>query len=108
LLLFNAGDGNVGTLGIQSGVFQDGSGLKHQTVNAGSVGPGGTVQVTLAWKTAFSDANYQAVCSVADNSGFLQVVNTSVPTPGQVIAAVKNNDAASAHTGSIVCFAMHD
>jgi hypothetical protein len=109
LLLLNAGDdANQGTLGIQSGVYQDGSGLKHQTVSTGSVGPGGTVQRTLTWQTTFSDANYQAICSVADNSGFLQVVDTSVPTPSQVIAGVKNNDAASAHTGSVVCFAIHD
>jgi hypothetical protein len=109
LLLLNVGDDtNEGTLSIQSGVYQDGSGLKHQTVSTGNVGPGGTVQVTLQWKTAFGDANYQSVCSVADNSEFLQVINTSLPAPTQVIAVIKNNDASSAHTGSLACFAIHD
>lgn len=105
----NAGDDtSEGTLSIQSGVYQDGSGLKHQTVSTGNVGPGGTVQVTLQWKTAFADADYQALCSVADNSEFLQVVNTALPVPTQVTAVIKNNDASSAHTGSLVCFAIHN
>ena len=109
LLLLNAGDDtNEGTLSIQSGVYQDGSGLKHQTVSTGNVGPGGTVQVTLQWTTPFGDANYQAVCSVADNSEFLQVIDTSLPAPAQVIAAIRNNDASSAHTGSLACFAIHN
>ena len=38
LLLLNAGnDTNEGTLSIQSGVYQDGSGLKHQTVSTGTL-----------------------------------------------------------------------
>jgi len=108
-MLLNAGDDtNEGTLSIQSGVYQDGSGLKHQTVSTGNVGPGGTVQVTLQWTTPFGDANYQAVCSVADNSEFLQVIDTSLPAPAQVIAVIRNNDASSAHTGSLACFAIHN
>jgi hypothetical protein len=46
-----------------------------------TVGPGGTAQLTLQWRNAFGDANYQAVCGAADNSEFLQVINTSLPAP---------------------------
>jgi hypothetical protein len=68
-------------LSIQSGVYQDRSGLKHQTVSTGNVSPAGTAQLTLQWRTAFGDANYQAVCGVADNSEFLQAIHTSLPAP---------------------------
>ena len=82
LLLLNEGnDTKVGTLSIPSGVYQDRSGLKHQTVSTGNVGPGGTAPLTLQWRNAFGDANYQAVCGGADNSEFLQVINTSLPAP---------------------------
>jgi hypothetical protein len=31
-----------------------------------------------------------------------------MPVPTQVTAVIKNNDASSAHTGSLACFAIHD
>jgi hypothetical protein len=94
LLLLNAGDDTkVGRLSIQSGVYQDRSGLKHQTVSTGNVGPAGTAQLTLQWRTAFGDANYQAVCGVADNSEFLQAINTSLPAPPLRLASSSSRKA---------------
>jgi hypothetical protein len=110
LMLTNGGAGAAGrgTLSIQAGVDPDGGGLKHQTVSTGSIPAGGAAIVTLTWHTAFPDSNYQAICTVQDNTGSLQLINTSVPAPGQVNTEVKNNDAANPHAGSLACVAIHD
>jgi hypothetical protein len=111
LMLLNNGDGTLDTEGrmrIQTGLYNDGSGVKHQSVETGSIAPGTIAKVPLTWATPFADANYQAVCAVADNSEFLQLVNTSVPTQSQVVAAIRNNDGSASHTGSLACFAIHD
>jgi len=110
LMLTNSGAGATGsgTLRIQAGVDPDGGGLKHQTVSTGSIPAGGAAIVTLTWHTAFPDANYQAICTVQDNTGSLQLINTSVPAPGQVNTEVKNNDAAKPHAGSLACVAIDD
>lgn len=111
LMLLNDGDGtldNYGLLKIQTGLHPDGSGLKHQTVSTGDVASGSVVRVPLTWTTPFADDNYQAICTLADNSGFLQVMNTSLPTVNQVTAAVRNNDASSAHSGLLACLAIHN
>jgi hypothetical protein len=76
--LLLANNGNQ-ALSIGYGVDQNGSGLKHQTVVTGNVPPSGAVQVILLWQTPFRDANYQTVCSVEDNTGMLQVVDTLDP-----------------------------
>jgi len=111
LMLLNNGDGTLDTEGrmrIQTGLYNDGSGLKHQSSTTGSIAPGTTAKVPLNWATPFADAEYQTVCTVADNSGSLQVVNTSVPTQSQVVAAIRNNDSSASRTGSLACFALHD
>ena len=111
LMLLNNGDGTLDTEGrmrIQTGLYNDGSGLKHQSSTTGSIAPGTTAKVPLNWATPFADAEYQTVCTVADNSGSLQVVNTSVPTQSQVVAAIRNNDSSASRTGLLACFALHD
>ena len=111
LMLLNNGDGTLDTEGrmrIETGLYPDGSGFKHQTVSTGSVASGATAKVPLTWSTPFSDENYQGICTVADDTGFLQVINTSVPTQTSVVAVLKNNDSSGAHTGSLACFAIHN
>jgi hypothetical protein len=105
--LLLANNGNP-ALSIGSGLDQNGGGLKHQTVVTGDVAPGGASQVTLSWQTPFPDASYQAVCSVEDNTGMLQAVDTFVPLPNQVTAIVRNYDASLGHAGTLVCFAFHN
>jgi hypothetical protein len=105
--LLLANNGNP-ALSIGFGLDQNGSGLKHQTVATASIPPASSVQVTLEWQSPFRDANYQAFCSVVDDSGFLQVMNTSAPTPSEVTAVIRNSDSSTAHTGSLACFAIHD
>lgn len=110
-MLLNNGDGTLDTEGrmrIQTGLYPDGSGLKHQTVSTGAIASGAAVRVPLTWATPFNDENYQSICTVGDNSGFLQVINTALPTQDQVIALVKNNDVSSPHSGLVACFAMHN
>lgn len=112
-MLLNDGDGH-GTLDtykllkIQAGLHQDGGGLKHQTMNTGSITPTSTVQLPFQWTTAFLDSNYQAICSVQDITGSVQVVSTAPPTPAALTVFVKNNDALNARAGSLACFAIHN
>jgi hypothetical protein len=111
LMLLNNGDGTLDTEGrmrIQTGLYNDGSGLKHQSTGTGSIASGMTAKVPLNWATPFADADYQAICTVADNSESLQIVNRSVPTESQVVAAIRNNDSSASHSGSLACFAIHD
>jgi hypothetical protein len=110
LMLLNDGDGTLDTarMKIQTGLHPDGSGLKHQSVSTGNIAAGSTTKLPLTWTTEFADANYQAVCTVEDNTGSLQLVNTSVPTASSVIAAVKNNDPLNAHAGLVACVAVHN
>jgi len=111
LMLLNNGDGTLDTEGlmkIQTGLYQDGSGLKHQTVSTGNIAAGSAIQIPLTWTTEFADANYQAICNVQDNTGFLQLINTSVPVATEVSIAVKNNDTSNSHSGSVACIAIHN
>jgi hypothetical protein len=108
LMLLNSGAGaNGGTLKIQAGLDPDGSGLKHQAVSVGPILAGRAAIVVLNWTTPFPDTNYQAVCSVQDNSGSLQLVSTSTPAPDHLNTEVKNNGV-NASSGSLNCFAIHN
>jgi hypothetical protein len=111
LMLLNNGDGTLDTAGlmrIQTGLYQDGSGLKHQTMSTGAVAASGTVQLSFVWTTAFADPNYQAVCTAQDTTGSLQVLSTTPPAPNVVNVFVKNTDSTNAHTGTLACFAIHN
>jgi hypothetical protein len=111
LMLLNNGDGTLDTAGllrIQTGLYQDGSGLKHQAVSTGSIAAGTTANLPMTWTTPFADANYQAICTVQDNTGSLQAISTSLPATNRVTVFVKNNDTSNAHTGSLACIAIHN
>jgi len=110
-MLLNNGDGTLDTEGlmrIQTGLYQDGSGLKHQAVSTGSIAAGKTVSLPMAWTTPFADVNYQAICNMQDNTGSLQAISTTLPAINQVIVFVKNNDSSNPHTGSLACIAIHN
>jgi hypothetical protein len=61
-MLLNNGDGTLDTVGlmrIQTGLYQDGSGLKHQTMSTGSVGDNNIVKLTQAFRVIARDRCYR-------------------------------------------------
>jgi hypothetical protein len=111
LMLLNNGDGTLDTEGlmrIQTGLYQDGSGLKHLAVSTGSVAAGSKVSLPVTWTTPFADVNYQAICTVQDNTGSLQAISTTLPATNRIVVFVENNDTSNAHTGSLACIAIHN
>jgi hypothetical protein len=97
------------TLQAQTSVLQ-GGGWKHQNVSTGSVASSGAADVTLTWTAAFADSNYDPVCGIigsqASNSD-LRLHHIESISASAVVARVINDDSAGAHTGTLVCTAMH-
>ena len=87
-----------------------GGGWKHQNVSTGSVASSGAADVTLTWTQAFADANYDPMCTVigsqASNSD-LRLHHLESVSSTALVARIVNDDSASAHSGSLVCTAMH-
>ncbi|HVN29030.1 MAG TPA: hypothetical protein VMT64_11115, partial [Candidatus Binataceae bacterium] len=96
-------------LQAQNSVLQ-GGGWKHQNVSTGSVASGGAADVTLTWTAAFADANYDPVCAVigsqASNND-LRLHHIESISAGALVARVINDDGSAAHSGTLVCTAMH-
>jgi hypothetical protein len=96
-------------LQAQTSVLQ-GGGWKHQNVSTGSVSSSGAADVTLTWTTAFADASYDPMCSVigsqASNSD-LRLHHIESVSSTAVVARVVNDDSSNAHSGTLVCTAMH-
>lgn len=100
----------LGKTRIDTGIYNDGSGIKHARVTTGSVGAGSTVLVTVTWTTAFADANYTVQASVLDSttsSLALSVVHIESITASAVTVRVLNN-AVGAITGTLHLTAIHD
>lgn len=97
------------TLQAQTSVLQ-GGGWKHQNVSTGSIAASGAADVTLTWTAAFADSSYDPVCGIigsqASNSD-LRLHHLESISAGAVVARVINDDSSSAHTGTLVCTAMH-
>lgn len=97
-------------LTVNSGVGNDGSGLKHKRVSTGSIGGGSSALVTVSWATPFADANYTPVASVLDgtaSSSALSVVHIESVLAGSIAVRVQNTSG-GALTGTIFAHAMHD
>ncbi|HLI80593.1 MAG TPA: hypothetical protein VKV03_11460 [Candidatus Binataceae bacterium] len=96
-------------LQAQTSVLQ-GGGWKHQNVSTGSIASSGAADVTLTWTVAFADAGYDPICEVigsqASNSD-LRLHHIESISSTTVVARVVNDDSSSAHTGTLVCTAMH-
>lgn len=96
-------------LQAQTSVLQ-GGGWKHQNVSTGSVASSGAADVTLTWTAAFADASYDPMCTVigsqASNSD-LRLHHIESVSSTAVVARVVNDDSSSAHSGTLVCTAMH-
>ncbi|HLX38706.1 MAG TPA: hypothetical protein VKR29_12930 [Candidatus Binataceae bacterium] len=96
-------------LQAQTSILQ-GGGLKHQNVSTGSIAAGAAADVTLTWTSAFADTNYDPVCSIVGSQASnndLSLHHIESISAGAVVARIVNDDSASAHTGSLVCTAMH-
>ena len=96
-------------LQAQASVLQ-GGGWKHQNISTGSVASSGAADVTLTWTAAFADTSYDPICEVigsqASNSD-LRLHHIESISAASVVARVVNDDTAAAHTGTLVCTAMH-
>jgi hypothetical protein len=96
-------------LQAQTSVLQ-GGGWKHQNVSTGSIAAGAGADVTLTWTSAFADTNYDPVCSIigsqASNND-LRLHHIESISAGAVVARIINDDGSNAHTGTLVCTAMH-
>ena len=89
---------------------QQGGGWKHQNVSTGSIASSGAADVTLTWTAAFADASYDPVCSVigsqASNAD-LHLHHIESISATTLVARVINDDTSNAHSGTLVCTAMH-
>jgi len=87
-----------------------GGGWKHQDAGTGSIAAGAGADVTLTWTTAFADASYDPLCNVigsqASNND-LRLHHIESLSSTTVVARIVNDDSAAAHTGTLVCTAMH-
>ena len=87
-----------------------GGGWKHQNVSTGSVASSGAADVTLTWTAAFADASYDPICTVigsqASNSD-LHLHHIESVSSTALVARVVNDDSSNAHSGTLVCTAMH-
>ena len=96
-------------LQAQTSVLQ-GGGWKHQNVSTGSIASSGAADITLTWTAAFADANYDPVCdligSQASNSD-LRLHHIESVSASALVVRVINDDSSAAHTGTLVCTAMH-
>ncbi len=103
-------DLSVDNVTVNTGVASDGGGLKHDRVTTGSILAGTSALVTVAWTTAFTDANYTVVASVQDSTAAtsaLAVVHIETKTAAAVQVRVENT-AAGDLTGTLHVIAMHD
>lgn len=95
---------------VQKGVGQ-GGGVKHQRFATGMIAAGAIAAVTCNWSTAFADANYSVVPTVATGAGKvkkLQIVGIQdPPAAGSVVVYVENPNTMS-EDGVIHLVAFHD
>jgi hypothetical protein len=87
-----------------------GGGWKHQNAGTGSIAASSGADVTLTWTTAFADASYDPLCTVigsqASNND-LRLHHIESLNSTTLVARIVNDDSAAAHTGTLVCTAMH-
>ena len=101
----------VTQLGVNTGVTQTGTGVKHfrGTSCTTTSGAGGFCQTIITWPGAvFTDTNYTAVCNV-ENTVVLYLQGYNNKTTSQITTIIQlsagNTTAAS---GTLDCIAIHD
>jgi len=98
------------TVSVESGVRNDGAGLKHKRTSTGSITGNTTATVDVVWTGSFADTNYTVACSVIDstnNALALRILHVFPPTMSDVNVMV-TNDNASPITGTVSCLGIHD
>ena len=96
-------------LQAQTSILQ-GGGWKHQNVSTGSIASSGAADITLTWTTAFADTNYDPICEVIGSqasNGDLRLHHLESISSTAVVARIVNDDSSNAHSGTLVCTAMH-
>lgn len=99
-----------GAVGIGNGMYSNAGGFKHKRgVATGSIAGGASATVTVAWSTAFANANYTTTCNVTEASAArtLSMDKIESQTSSQVVVRVFNSSGSS-KSGTVGCIAVHD
>ena len=99
-----------GGITVGRGISRDGSGLKHQSVGMGPIGPGSSAVVTLTWATAFADRSYDPQCSVVDSAASTAAVrihHIESFTANAIMVRIVNDDRIFPHNGTLYCLGIH-
>ncbi len=99
-----------GGMTVGRGISSDGTGLKHQSVGTGPIGPASSALVTLKWATAFADANYDPQCSVVDSTASIATVrihHIESFTADAVMVRIVNDDRMFFRSGTLYCLGIH-
>ena len=118
--LLNAGGTTVGSFlwnnnsgfpytTINTGILPDGTGFKHKRVSGCTTGAtaGNSCLTTIAWTSAFNDANYTVVCTLVGTTNVGHLGNAASLTAASFqINTV--TDTKNAISGTVDCIAVHD
>jgi parallel beta-helix repeat protein len=102
---------DVGALRIGAGFSGDGGGFKHQRAATGSIAPGQSAAVTLAWPTPFADTDYTVNCTLEQPTAStlaLRLHHVEDKTAAAVTLRIVNDDGDAPHSGTLHCTAIHD
>lgn len=114
-IFLNPGAAGISGMGpgdviINSGVFPDGTGFKHQSLGSicttGS-STGDVCSSILTWTTPFTDTNYTVSCTPLDGSN-TPTFYVSNKQPATVTLNVITFAATASTYGSVDCIAVHD
>lgn len=90
-------------------VGSSGRAVITKRVTTGEVLANTTVTVTVTWDSAFSNANYTAVCTVEEDSApSLRVFRIRTKTAAAITVDVNNESLALAKTGTLHAIAFAD
>jgi hypothetical protein len=74
-----------------------------------SIASGRRQEVTIKWAPSpFSDANYDASCTIRNPSSRLSVVGIQDATASLIKVAIENNDKTRSESGSLSCIGIHN
>lgn len=94
---------------VNTGVSNNGNGLKHARVTTGSITALTSTTVTVTWPTPFSDTNYTVVGpTIVEATGSLIVLDVTAKTASSVTVYIRNTDTTLSRTGEIHIMAIHD
>ncbi len=99
-----------GGLTIGTGISRNGSGLKHQSVQTGSIPPASSALVTLTWTTAFADGNYDPECNVLEPTSTpatIRIHHIQSLSANSINVVIVNDDPQQSHVGTLYCLGIH-